>query len=190
MIALPGDLVSPTAGPILRRGTPVRGPRSPAGPVDIVTHEPNGTHCMTVFEGLVEQAAVSLDLDDPAGMDLAARWLARHHGEKVAITAPAWTYVAAVAGREHRTADGTYIDHDEARPATWLLICDEGTVAFAQWDPDDGPVPTEGGDGVDVWLTDWSDDPAEALALACLAAGGRSCSSPFPSARPVTASSR
>jgi hypothetical protein len=117
---------------------------------------------------------LSLDLSDPAGMDLAARWLARHHGEKVAITAPAWTYVAAVAGREHRTADGTYIDHDEARPATWLLICDEGTVAFAQWDPDDGPTPTEGGDGVDVWLTDWSDDPAEALIAACLAAGGRS----------------
>lgn len=180
MITLPGDLTSPAAGPILRRGAPVHwvGPGSGSGVVTGYPPAKPGTLDVAWDGGVVAHAlppaSLTLDLSDPAGMDLAARWLARHHGEKVAITAPAWTYVVAVAGREHRTADGTYIDHDEARPATWLLICDEGTVAYAQWDPDDGPTPTEGGDGVDVWLTDWSDVPAEALALACLAAGGRS----------------
>lgn len=117
-------------------------------------------------------ARLLADLTRPASRDWWVRWLARHHGEKVATTAPAWIYVAAVASREHRTIDGEYIDHDDGRPAMWLLICDEGAVSFAQWDPNDGPTPTEGGEGVDVWLTDWSRDPAEALALACLAAVG------------------
>lgn len=182
MSVLPGDLTSPTAGPLLRRGEPVV--FAPGCCSVLVLGVKDDRVCVSstlidwteLTEGhdlIVPLASVALDLTDPAGMDLAARWLARHHGEKVAITAPAWTYVAAVQGREHRTADGTYIDHDEARPAMWLLICDEGTVTFAQWDPDDGPTPTEGGEGVDVWLTDWSDVPAAALALACLHAGGR-----------------
>lgn len=47
---IPGDYHTDKAGPILTRGAPVRGPRSRTGPHDVVTHEPNGTHCMTVFE--------------------------------------------------------------------------------------------------------------------------------------------
>lgn len=34
---------------------------------------------------------VVLDLSDPAGMDLAARWLAAHYGLDVGATAPSWT---------------------------------------------------------------------------------------------------
>lgn len=160
MTTLPGTVTSPTAGPLLRRGAPVRGPSSPDGDPDIVTHHPNGTHCMTVFEGLVEQSAVALDLTDPAGMDIAARWLARHHGLTVGATAPVWQ---RIKGMDPSTIWSLSVRSDIDMDASPTVKVDQRGFVEPGAFPD-SPIATVV-PGISA-LT----NPAEALRLACLAA--------------------
>lgn len=92
-VTLPGDLVSPVAGPLLRRGAPVV---QRDGEVGTVLRKParEGRWVVAFADGVsvvVLDGNISLDLSDPAGMDLASRWLAAHHGVTVGATAPSWT---------------------------------------------------------------------------------------------------
>ena len=111
-------------------------------------------------------AALALDLTDPTGMDLAARWLAERHGFAL-TTAPWWTY-------EHpsptpRDSDGA--PYREDWPARWVLISSTGdSLTFC----DVAPEAEEGEEGwyPESWIVVrgiGTTNPAEALALACLA---------------------
>ncbi len=169
MNVLPGDLTSPTAGPLLRPGAPVCMEWSKDDePGDIVRGfvlrlftDVDGDRAIwwsdCPFVGRDNRGLVflRLDLTDPAGMDLAARWLARHHGLTVGATAPTW----ARAGwdiwdlRDFPSGShvGFHFDADTARKFS---------------DPKRGMVHHVSG-------LCGATDPAAALALACLAAGGR-----------------
>lgn len=83
---LPGDLTSPTAGAILRRGMMVHGVVTAPDGCDVVfddmlVHEatPHGT---TVVSGygisLADPARLSVDPNDELTRDACARWLSRH----------------------------------------------------------------------------------------------------------------
>ena len=163
MIVLPGDLSSPTAGALLRRGAPVivrfdahasiHGVCLMAGVVAV--RDGGLADIYDVGVGEIYDIApdqVGLDLSDSAGMDLAARWLARHHGLTVGATAPRW---------ERRA--------DDESPDTWewtLSVDDAHDVYFGR---QFGFVP---GACCPVNVNDIT-DPAAALRLACLAAAGR-----------------
>lgn len=143
---IPGDLTNERAGSILARGLFVIPPVGFCDP-DIVTHHPNGMRCMTVFRGIVEIAAMHLDPSRPEVRDHCARWLGRAHGLEIGATAPEW--------RRFRLGLP-----DGSESWAWALLGTPGEQFFFT----DGNVP-----GISV-LT----DPAEALSLACLHAGGRS----------------
>lgn len=160
MRVLPGDLVSATAGAILRRGMMVHGVVTAPDGCDVVfddmlVHEatPHGT---TVVSGygisLADPARLSVDPNDELTRDACARWLARHHGLTVGATAPRWY---------------------RSEPY-WILCAGPQVEDGEEWDGelDFGPSPSGG--GPDRRLREDVTDPAEALALACLAAGGRS----------------
>ena len=100
-------------------------------------------------------AALALDITDPAGMDIAARWLARVVGLTLGHTAPEWVYYADPVGPwwRIRGAGGEVVFFaSEAYP--WTARTTAGARLVI--------VP-----GISA-LT----NPAEALALACLAVGG------------------
>lgn len=156
MKVLPGDLVSVTAGAILRRGAPVVWVDGIARGIVTGYRPPPADAVDVAWDGGINSAfqpscLLSLDLDDPAGMDLAARWLARHHGLTVGATAPRWF---------------------RSEPY-WVLCAGPQEEDGEEWDGelDFGPSPSGG--GPDRRLRGDVTDPAEALALACLAAGGR-----------------
>ena len=145
-VTLPGDLASPVAGPLLRRGCPVAVNGIAAGRVYLgesygmaMLSDGFGPPCAWGF-GLV-----ALDLSDPAGMDRAARWRLEHEGGVCGDTAPRWERVPVNAGHYGRE-DGEW----------------SGGYAW-------------GLDGVAVLWTEPGEltDPAEALRAACLAAVGR-----------------
>lgn len=162
---MPGDLVSPVAGALLRRGCPV---------VEVVTGAtatvvwiaptPNAKGAYKAQTYTVEEdgecgtsAAAShfaLDLTDPAGMDRAARWLAAHHGLTVGATAPRW-----------------YCDNDGGRRATRYTLEGDGRTWLTFYDPAN-TLDTFGTGGRPIPRL--PTDPAPAMALACLAAVGRS----------------
>lgn len=144
-MTLPGDLVSPVAGPLLRRGAPILRYRYDCVVVESETREGWWT---IAFGGCVEShraGDLMLDLSDPAGMDLAARWLAAHHGLAVGATAPGWSYD----------------DADE-----WVLTGTDG------W-PFRWPATVWSGPFDGVRVVSHLTNPAEALRAACLAAVGR-----------------
>lgn len=87
---------------LLRRGSPVRTANSRNGVPDIVTHYPNGVHCMTVFEGLTDQRLAALDLTDPTGRYHALLWL-RERGHELRWAEDeaevlAWSVLSVVRG--------------------------------------------------------------------------------------------
>lgn len=155
MITLPGDITSERAGPLLRRGAPVRNRSWRDERADVTTGDPYpytelGTTelvCATAEDpGGVSLTLLALDLSDGLGMDIAARWLARHHGLTVGATAPDW--------RRFRMGlpDGT-------ESWAWALLGTPGEQFFFT----SGNVP-----GISA-----ETDPAAALRLAILAAAGR-----------------
>jgi len=88
---------------------------------------------------------VALDLSDPAGRDVAARWLAVHHGLTVGATAPEWKELPDGFGAwEGGRWTGGYV---------WYLTVPDGDC----WG----------------WPANGATDPAETLRAACLAAVGR-----------------
>ena len=162
-VTLPGDLVSPIAGALLRRGCPVihqgctpwaRGVFFRMLPPPFVGE----AFCWYDAAGSPWPGAprdssgdVRLDLSDPAGMDRAARWLAAHHGLVVGATAPGWTRIESwpsgpwwlLSGKSGLTAEE---DYNQCK--TWMQFSrDAGFAALT--------------------------DPAEAMRAACLAAVGR-----------------
>ena len=158
-VTLLGDLVSPVAGPLLRRGCPViesimgddgvvvwAGPVNTKGAYPVLAYSLGldgksecGTRCAA--------SMFALDLSDPAGMDRAARWLAAHHRFVHGPTAPSWA----------RGEGG------------WMLVCGGSMwMAFIEPDPDLERIGGKAVPGISA-LT----DPALALRAACLAAIGR-----------------
>lgn len=158
---LPGDLTSPTAGPILRRGAPVieAGVSGMTGAVGICVEMPETPHAPahlsvwweTVVPSMVTAVThgTALDLSDPAGMDIAARWLARHHGLTVGATAPRFRYDADFKG--------------------YVLEGRDDEIVFN----DDGVIRSGAGTTIAVLGISAFTDPAEALCAACLAVVGR-----------------
>ncbi len=155
MTTLPGSLVSPVAGSILRPGAPVNGripfPDGVIGAQDGIVYGVSGPVCSVVcgfarvLPAMLED--ISLDLSDDLGMDIAARWLARHHGLKVETVAPWWF---------HRgNNDHTF---------TWCLTLPYQRMLFFADAPTINPLD------VAVPGIDAITSPAEALRLACLAA--------------------
>jgi len=169
-ITLPGDLVSPVAGPLLRRGSPVivafdaHASISGVCIIDGVIAVRDGGLADIYEVGIgelydVAPDQVALDLSDPAGRDRAARWLAEHHGLKIGDgTAPAfwrWTpagggWALGVPGPDSALGaiilhSGDIIGTENTRGQTWITV--PGISALT--------------------------DPAEALAAACMAAVGR-----------------
>jgi len=162
-VTIAGDLVSPVAGPLLRRGAPVCGVVCAPDGVDVIVEDGiviglSGP-VVNVAAGfytptLGEAARLHLLLSDDLGADIAARWLARHHGLTVGLTAPFWLL------------------RGDPRRRTWSLGCWEADctwqftddIEFAKMLPFRvAYVPRIAS------LT----DPREALRLACLAAVGR-----------------
>lgn len=97
-----------------------------------------------------------LDLDDPAGRDAAARWLAAHHGLRVGATVPLWR-------AERLDRAGRW----EPLMSVWVL----GTPGESRLFFIDHGAPLDHErvlPGIST-LT----DPAEALRAACLAAVGK-----------------
>lgn len=178
-VTLPGDLVSPVAGPLLRRGAPVidiymgdpgvvvwTGPVNEKGAypalvysLDLDTKCECGTRCAA--------SLFALDLFDPAGMDIAARWLAAHHGLTVGATAPLWHRMTEIAPVWWLVGHSG-LDREET-DAEYRAVC-------AAFHDSDLVLPGRGGYGSEprripgiAAIT----DPAEALRAACLAAVGR-----------------
>lgn len=165
MTTLPGNLTSPTAGPLLQRGAPVTmewhqdddPPRMVTG---VVLHDIDAGRVLwwsdDPYIDRDNRACVflALDLTDPAGMDLAARWLARHHGLTVGATAPTWAqagwHIWDLRDFPSGMHVGFHFDADTARKFS---------------DPKRGMV-------YHLSSLCGVTDPAEALALACLAAAG------------------
>ena len=162
MTTLPGHLTSPTAGPLLRRGAPV------------VVNDIAQRFVLDLRHDLAYVDAwdgprgwglglVALDLTDPAGMDIAARWLARHHGLTVGATAPVWQ---RIKGMDPSTIWSLSVRSDIDMDASPTVQVDQrGFVepgAFPE-SPIANVVP-----GISTVT-----DPAEALRLACLAAVAR-----------------
>lgn len=109
------------------------------------------------------------DLSRSASRDWWRRWLAERL--KVEAESPDWLYDEGGPGHIDRDRDGGAIYQGPWIPASWTLWGNGGqSVAFAHWDEDAPPPPP--GDGVDVWLTNWSTNPTEALAAACIHVGG------------------
>lgn len=187
-VTLPGDLVSPIAGPILRRGAPVIAQRQDGVPTDdvlrgvVISMSPLDVGWDdTGSDGRSRGRSVSgrpldrveivahlhLELSDPAGMDIVARWLAAHHWLTVGATAPLWHRMTEIApvwwlvghsGLEREETDAEY-----------RAVC-------AAFHDSDLVLPGRGGYGSEprripgiASIT----DPALALRAACLAAVGR-----------------
>lgn len=130
---LPGDITSPTAGPLSQRGALVV-PRCPGAWIE---NNARGLGCDAKATAVVESVCICaepsaflsqgwgntrltdilLDLDQPASMDRSARWFAKHHGFTVRSTAPTWRWQPAL--RSCRDADGAPMDEDY--PACWML---------------------------------------------------------------------
>lgn len=95
VVTLPGSLTSPVAGPLLRRGAPCHLLSGPCRCV-VLDVAPDGGHVVFALDdhgwepGDADPEDLALDLTDDLGMDIAARWLARHHGLTVGATAPEW----------------------------------------------------------------------------------------------------
>ncbi len=85
-VTLPGDLVSPVAGTLLRRGScvliPAEDDRNELRPALVRVSGPTYTGIID-SDGTTQimgSQYVLLDLSDPAGMDRATRWYAEHGG--------------------------------------------------------------------------------------------------------------
>ena len=123
-------------------------------------------------ETLIEVHSTLLrDLTRDDTRDWWARWLARHHGLTVGATAPSWHYDEGGPGHIERDCEGGATYQEPWVPDRWIMWGEDGNRVFARWDEDGPPPPPS--DEVDVWLTEWSTDPAAALRLAILAAAGR-----------------
>ncbi len=139
-MTLPGDITSPTAGPLLRRGAIVTVLRRT--PADEEAEDCDGTRVSVgqsvtvtdcgsdgdwvVVHGItvdplgaswsqLHAADVTLDLPGPdgAGMDLAARWLSRHLGNW-----QPWEITRAVQGH-HPTLTTIYRQLGLKEPGRW-----------------------------------------------------------------------
>ena len=175
MTTLPGTVTSSTAGPLLRRGAPVVVSlwNAPATVVEIVAGTtPNegddpalGKYadryrvCGSVNSWEYGRDLV-LNLTDPAGMDIAARWLARHHGLTVGATAPVWQ---RIKGMDPSTIWSLSVRSDIDMDASPTVKVDQRGFVEPGAFPD-SPIATVV-PGISA-LT----DPAAALRLACLAA--------------------
>ena len=114
-----------------------------------------------VSEAIGQNARLPLhffDNTDPAGMDLAARWLARHHGLTVGATAPTWSYEEC---------------HDDWGGLMWLLtgVHTESLFGDHVWFSTAAPAECR-----ESWRTVTGisaiTNPLEALVAACLHAAG------------------
>lgn len=177
---LPGDLTSPIAGSILRRGLTViilrhtpadeeaadcDGNRVNVG--ESVTVTDAGDRWIVVAGSTVDTCGpnwsqlspgdVEIVMDD-AGCDAAARWLAAHHGLTVGATAPGW----------ERAKDSQF------GPFWQLTTTRDRMVGFGTSGTARSPldrmvlakrIPAPGIEAIT--------NPAEALRAACMAAGGR-----------------
>lgn len=172
LVTLPGDLVSPVAGALLRRGCPVLCVESGRlgwawYGIYLGDHaDLDQTRDAVPFDGVrvahvVPAVGAHLDLSDPAGRDVASRWLAAHHGLAVGATAPGWSLANGTWADPHWLLFAPWSKESNGR--NFLVFCD-GVPAPAMSDVPPITVP-----GIST-LT----DPAAALALACLAAVGRS----------------
>jgi len=151
-VTLPGTLPG-----LLRRGSPVVRSggvnEGRAGLITLVEEAADGIRARVRWDNGGDCAFVgsacwliALDLTDPTGMDTAARWLAEKVGLKVGATAPGWAKGGDGLGWGLRASGGD---------SRWF-----GSVPHEHCpDTHDRLVP-----GISA-LT----DPAEALALACLA---------------------
>jgi hypothetical protein len=148
---LPGTLPG-----LLRRGSPVVVDDFMCGTIWATGADVHPEALVTCALGVVRRplTALPLDLTDPTGMDHAARWLAGKVGLTVGATAPGWFRLT------------------EPQPV-WWLDCITGTdadnaqrAAFHDSDKVNArvPFPLARVPGISA-LT----NPAEALALACLA---------------------
>lgn len=163
MTTLPGDLVSPVAGWLLRRGAPVLVRLHPQPIQGLVDHDGYGWVALTMRDGMflsIDGGSFLFDLSDPAGMDIAARWLAAHHG----------------LSRGSGVSDGWSWWRWTPSGGGWALGCGPDPV------PDclclhSGDLMAVTDIGRQTWVAvpgiSAMTDPAEALRLACLAAVGR-----------------
>lgn len=179
---LPGDLTSNRAGPLLRRGAPVvpahlgawvesgaRGLRSAAHASALVESVcPRADESIVVLLsmgwGNTDAALTHLDLTDPAGMDLATRWLARHHGLTLGATAPDWARFQCGGMEDHYV----YGPDGVCRAHVWSLMAADPDQRI-----DHADCGEEAWDRILIPGIGTITDPAEALMRACLAAGGR-----------------
>lgn len=187
-ITLPGSLTSPIAGPLLRRGAPVIAHRQDGVPTDdvlrgvVISMSPldigwndTGSDGRSRGRSVASRpldaeeitAHLSLDLSDPAGMDIAARWLAAHYGLTVGATAPLWHRMTEIAPVWWLVGHSG-LDREET-DAEYRAVC-------AAFHDSDLVLPGRGGYGSEprripgiAAIT----EPAEALRAACLAAVGR-----------------
>ena len=109
---LPGTLPG-----LLRRGAMITNAYFASPCPDVVLSGPTAYH-EDGYDGLLcvtaecpdgaDVKGLALDLTDPAGRDVAARWLAERLGLTVGATAPAWEW-AIVDGRDVWTLDGRIV---------------------------------------------------------------------------------
>jgi len=185
---LPGDLTSPTAGPLLQRGMTInvlrQTPEDPegesaegfrvrvGGSATVTDAGANGDWCVVSSVTVdntgpawsqLATADVEAGLADDLTRDACARWLARHHGMTIGSTAPTWYLMT---------------DPD---PVWWIMgAIHAGSLDHSEREADCLSVPFHDSDNivsgryaVRVPGISALTDPAAALALACLAAGGR-----------------
>lgn len=168
-VTLPGDITSPVAGLLLRRGCIVRDNARPLS-TGTVTRDVLVAGFFRVsfeyggFDGVARPTEYSIDISDPAGMDRAARWLAAHYGLAVGATAP--DFGRYVCG-EH-CADGDTGRMEACHAPIWsLMVSGLDPIIFADCNGEDGD------DRCHVPSISALTDPAEAMRAACLAAVGR-----------------
>jgi hypothetical protein len=177
-VRIPGDIRTPAAGPILRRGAPVlltmNRPVLPGddpaeefttrGIVYVSEETPAGTSWIGWYEdarigrGRYFDGSLDLDFADDLGMDIAARWLARHHGLTVGATAPGWT---------RKSANGIIIWVLTASGASWMFWTELAECYIRE------ATYVQAGHATAIPGISALTDPAEALRLAVLNAAGR-----------------
>jgi hypothetical protein len=144
-----------TSGP-----TPIRGIVTGYAPA--VSDAPDVSWDGGVISRSMLPSALALDMDDPAGMDRAARWLAERVGLVCGATAPEW--------RREQSHDG------DGEITHYWALCVRASWARGSWvcfhdenQDDDGAVKWVLVPGIST-LT----NPAAALALAVMAVSGGS----------------